>query len=86
MQNFSTNLANIEQLLVEPLLALHLSQDGLLVVPCDIEELCANDSFIPMPQLVHINDTQALEPYTCAENKMLFQLLVQMLNENCYVL
>jgi hypothetical protein len=55
---------------VEPLLALSLSQDELIAVPCDKEELCANDSFIPMPQLGHINDTHTFEPYTYAENKV----------------
>jgi hypothetical protein len=66
MLNFSTDHANIEQLLVEALLALPLSQDELIAVLCDKEELCANDSFIPMPQLGHINDTYAFEPYTYA--------------------
>ena len=39
-------------------------------VSCDKEELCEIDSFIPMPLLVHVNDTHALEPYTSAENKV----------------
>jgi len=49
---------------------LPLSQAEVHDVSCDKEELSEIDSFIPMPLLVHVNDTHALEPYTSAENKV----------------
>jgi len=53
-----------------PFSTLPLSQAEVHDVSCDKEELCEIDSFIPMPLLVHVNDTHALEPYTSAENKV----------------
>ena len=49
---------------------LPLSQAEVHDVSCHKEELSEIDSFIPMPLLVHVNDTHALEPYTSAENKV----------------
>ena len=66
----STDHAIVEQLLVESFNVFPLSEDDFPAVPCDKEELCEIDSFIPMPLLVHVNDTHALEPYTSAENKV----------------
>ena len=54
----------------DPFSTLPLSQAEVHDVSCDKEELCEVDSFIPMPLLVHVNDTHALEPYTGAENKV----------------
>ena len=54
--NFSTNHAMIEQILVEPSLDLPLSQDDLLDVPCDKDELVDDAS------VLHV-----LEPVTCAK-------------------
>jgi hypothetical protein len=56
--NFSTNHAIIEQLLVEPSLDLSLSQDNLLDVPCDKDEL------VEYASVLHV-----LELVTCAKNK-----------------
>jgi hypothetical protein len=44
---FSTNHAIVEKLLVEPFNIFPLSKPEFLVVPCDKEELCEIDSFIP---------------------------------------
>jgi hypothetical protein len=69
--NFSTNHAFIEQLLVEPTLDLYFSQDDLLDVPCDKDDLCDNASTI------HV-----LKPHTCAELNILFILLAQTMSSN----
>ena len=53
VQNLSTLYANEEQQIVEPTADFPLSQNELLVVPCDKEDLCADDSFTPMPQVVN---------------------------------
>ncbi|BAB90813.1 OSJNBa0042P21.25 [Oryza sativa (japonica cultivar-group)] len=45
--------SQVEQLLVESIAKLPLSQVDLLAVPCDKEELCDNASLISMPQLVN---------------------------------
>ena len=61
--NFFTNHAIIEQLLVQPSLDLFLSQDNLLEVPCDKDELVDDAS------VLHV-----LEPVTCAENKYVIHI------------
>jgi len=43
-----------------------LSQDELLDVPYDKEDLCVDASFT---QMVNSRDTIGLEPYKCAEDK-----------------
>ena len=53
---FSTNHTMIEQLLVEPSLHLPLSQDDLLDIPCDKNDL-------------HDHEHESTEPHTCAELK-----------------
>jgi hypothetical protein len=68
--NFFTDHANVEKLVVESINFLPLSLDDFLAVPCDKEELCEIDSFSPMSQLVYVNNTHALEPYTSAANKV----------------
>ena len=70
VQNLSILHANEEQQIVEPTVDFPLSQNGLLAVPCDKEELCADDSFTPMPQVANKCDTFGLEPYKCAEDKL----------------
>jgi S-adenosylmethionine:tRNA-ribosyltransferase-isomerase (queuine synthetase) len=47
-----------------------LSQDELLVVPCDKENLCVDASFTSMPQVVNKSDTFCLEPSKCVEAKL----------------
>ena len=47
VQNLSILHANEEQQIVEPTVDFPLSQNELLAVPCDKEELCADDSFTP---------------------------------------
>ena len=61
VQNLSTLHANEEQQIVEPTADFSLSQNELLVVPCDKEDLCADDSFTPMPQVTNKCDTFGLE-------------------------
>src|SRR5688572_5229580 len=70
IQNLSTLHANEEQQIVEPIADFPLSQNELLAVPCDKEDLCANDSFTPIPQVVNKCDTFGLESYKCAEDKL----------------
>ena len=55
---------------MEPTTDFSLSQNELLIVPCDKEELCTDDSFTPMPQVANKCDTFGLEPYKCAEDKL----------------
>ena len=68
--NLSTLHVNQEQQIVEPVADLILSQDELLDVPCDKEDLCADASFTPMPPAVNKCDTNDLEPYKCAKEKL----------------
>ena len=70
VQNLSTLHANQEQQIVEPEDDSPLSQDELLPVPCDKEDLCVDDSFTHMPQVVNKCDSFGLEPYKCAEEKL----------------
>ena len=63
---FSTNHAVIEQLLVEPSLDLSLSNDNLLDVPCDKDEL-VEDALV-----LHV-----LEPITYAEHKKLLPIAIE---------
>ena len=58
-----------KQQIVEP--NLPSSQDELLDGPCNKEDLCANDSLTPMPQVVNNYDTFVLEPYKCVEEKLI---------------
>jgi hypothetical protein len=69
-QKFSIDHPIVEKLLVESFNIFHLLQDDFLVLLCDKEELCEINSCNLMPQLVHVNYTHALEPYTSAENKV----------------
>ena len=70
VQNLSTLHANEEQQIVEPTADFPLSQNELLAVPCDKEDLCADDPFTPMPQVANKCDTFGLEPYKCAEDRL----------------
>ena len=70
VQNLSTLHANQEQQIVEPEDDSPLSQDELLPVPCDKEDLCVDDSFTHMAQVVNKCDSFGLEPYKCAEEKL----------------
>jgi len=70
VQNLSTLHANQEQQIVEPEDNSPLSQDELLPVPYDKEDLCVDDSFTHMPQVVNKCDSFGLEPYKCAEEKL----------------
>ena len=70
VQNLSTLHANQEQQIVEPEDDSPLSQEELLPVPCDKEDLCVDDSFTHMPQVVNKCDSFGLEPYKCAEEKL----------------
>jgi hypothetical protein len=70
--NFSTNHAMIEQILVEPSLDLPLSQDDLLAILGDKDDLHDDNYVIPMQSLK--NDHYAiyvLKLNTCAENRLI---------------
>ena len=68
--NFSTNHAMIEQILVEPSLDLPLSQDDLLDVSCDEDDLHDDIYVIPMQSLKNDHDICVLKSSTCAENRL----------------
>ena len=70
VQNLSTLHANEEQHIGEPTADFSLSQNELLVVPCDKEDLCTDDPFTPMPQVANKCDTFGLGPNKCAEEKI----------------
>nr|CAE03983.3 OSJNBa0033H08.14 [Oryza sativa Japonica Group] len=63
----STTYATLEQPIVEPIVEIPLSQNNLLDVTCDKEELC-DDSLISMPQLVNEHVSSTVEPL-CVEFK-----------------
>ena len=67
--NSSMNHAMIEQILVEPFLDLPLSQDALLDVPCDKDDLHDEIYVIPMQPLMNDHAICVLESNICAENK-----------------
>ena len=69
MLNSSTNHAMIEQILVEPSLDLPLSQDALLDVPCDKDDLHDEIYVIPMQPLTNDHAICVLESNICAANK-----------------
>ena len=66
VQTLSTLHANKEQRIVEPAADSTFSQDELLVVSYDKEDLCANTSFTHIPELMNKCDIFGLEPYECA--------------------
>ena len=63
------NHAMIEQILVEPSLDLPLSQDALLDVPCDKDDLHDEIYVIPMQPLMNDHAICVLESNTCDENR-----------------
>ena len=67
--NFFTNHAILEQLLVEPSLGFPLSQEDLLDVPCDNDDVHDNTYIIPLQPLVKDHAICVLESNTCAENR-----------------
>ena len=68
--NFSTNHAMIEQILVEHSLDLPLSQDDLLDVSCDEDDLHDDIYAIPMQSLKNDHTICVLKSNTCAENRL----------------
>jgi hypothetical protein len=66
---FSTNHAMMEQILVESSLVLPLSQDGLLDIPCDKDDVCDDTYVIPMQALIKEHAICLSESNTCAENR-----------------
>ena len=70
MLNFSTNHAMIEQILVEPLLDLPLSQDDLLDVSYDEDDLHDDIYVIPMQSLKNDHAICVLKMSTCAKNRL----------------
>ncbi len=80
----STTYATLEQPIVETIVEIPLSQNNLLDVTCDKEELC-DASLISMPQLVNEHVSSIVEPPVLSLN-MLFTLLARMKSLNCYLL
>ena len=78
--NFSTNHATIEQILVESLLDLPLSQDNLLDVPCDEDDLHDDIYVKPMQSLKNDHAICVLKSNTCAEIDLLFIMLVKLMS------
>ena len=68
--NFSTNHAMIEQILVEHSLDLPLSQDDLLDVSYDEDDLHDDIYVIPMQSLKNDHAICVLKMSTCAENRL----------------
>ena len=67
--NCSMNHAMIEQILVEPSLDLPLSQDALLDVPCDKDDLHDEIYVIPMQPLMNDHAICVSKSNICAEIK-----------------
>ena len=67
--NSSMNHAMIEQILVEPSLDLPLSQDALLDVPCDKDDLHDEIYVIPMQPLMNDHAICVSKSNICAEIK-----------------
>ena len=65
--NFSTHHAMIEQILVEPSLDLPLSQDDLLDVSCDEDDLHDDIYVIPIQSLKNDHAICVLKSSTCAK-------------------
>jgi hypothetical protein len=67
--NFSTNHAMIEKILVEHSLDLPLSQDDLLDISCNEDDL-HHDIYVPMQSLKNDHAICVLKMSTCAENRL----------------
>ena len=78
--NFSTNHAMIEQILVEHSLDLPLSQDDLLDVSYDEDDLHDDIYVIPIQLLKNDHAICALKSNTCAEIDLLFIMLVKLMS------
>ena len=78
--NFSTNHAMIEQILVEPSLDLPLSQDDLLDVSCDEDDLHDDIYVIPMQSLKNDHAICVLKSSTCAKNRLVIHKLVKLMS------
>mgnify|MGYP003703418125 CR=1 FL=1 len=72
----STTYATLEQRIVETIVEIPLSQNNLLDVSCDKEELC-DASLISMPQLVNEHVSSIVEP-PCVE----FKHVIHIASEN----
>lgn len=68
VEKLSTMHAIQKQGIVEPTTDLFLSQDELVVIPCDKEDLSSDASFPRMSQVVNMWDT--FELYICAEENL----------------
>ena len=80
MLNFSTNHAMIEQILVEHSFDLPLSQDDLLDVSCDEDDLHDDIYVIPMQSLKNDHAICVLKI------DLLFIMLVKLMSRNCCLL
>jgi hypothetical protein len=65
--NLSTYHAIADQSILEHISYLPLSHDVCLIVPCDKEELCDDNTIISMPQLENKLDSVDSDPIYCVE-------------------
>jgi hypothetical protein len=67
MDDTKNNLSNSTDIMPSDKSELPLLQEDCLVVPCDKEELCDDNTTISMPQLENKLDVVASNPINCAE-------------------
>jgi hypothetical protein len=67
MDDTKNNLNNSTDVMPSDKSELPLLQDDCLVVPCDKEELCDDNTIISMAQLENKLDVVAFDPINCAK-------------------
>jgi hypothetical protein len=67
MDDSKNNLSNPTDIMPSDKSELLLLQENCLVVPCDKEELCDDNTIISMPQLENKLDVVASDPINCAK-------------------
>jgi hypothetical protein len=67
MDDTKNNLSNSINIMPSDKSELPLLQEDCLVVPCDKEELCGDNTIISMPQLENKLDDVASDPINCAK-------------------
>ena len=67
MDDSKNNLSNSINIMPSDKSELPLLQEDCLVVPCDKEELCGDNTIISMPQLENKLDDVASDPINCAK-------------------
>jgi hypothetical protein len=67
MDDTKNNLSNSTDVMPSDKSKLPLLQEDCLVVPCDKEELCDDNTIISMPQLENKIDVVVSDPINCAK-------------------